>query len=645
MSTDVGRCASCDQVSGGRPLCASCDARARSSYVYLSGDGHGNYEEGLFELLERLEPQSFWFRSRNQVIVWAVRTYLGGATHFLEVGCGTGFVLAALHERVPRLQVMGADLYAEGLDVARRRLSGVPLVQMSALEIPFSGELRRGRGASTCWSTSRRTRRRSGRCAERSGRGGGIVITVPQHPRLWSAADDFAAHVRRYDRGRADSAKVRRPAWEPVRVTSFVPCRFLSCAVSRASARADSDAYDLESELTLPKPVGPRPGGVLMTVERVTADARASLPGRCVAAGGRRRDGMTELPFNRPHIDRPRARVRRARRSPEVISPATGRSADALLPLARAQTGARRALLTHSCTAALEMAAILADVGPGDEVIMPSFTFVSTANAVRAARRRARSSSTSARTRSTSTSARIEAAITPRTTAIVPVALRGRRAARWTRSRELAAARTTCSCIEDAAQALMATLPAAGRSESSAHLGAISFHETKNVHRAARAARCSSTTERYVERAEIIREKGTNRSQFFRGQVDKYTWVDIGSLVPPERHHRGVPLRAARAGGRDHRAAARALERVPRRRSRRWSDAGACAGPSSRRLRHNAPHVLRAASRRDDARDGLIAQPRSRRRQGRVPLRPAALARRPDGERVGSSGPWPSRTT
>ncbi len=267
--------ASCDQDSGGLPLCASCDVRARSSYVYLSGDGHGNYEEGLFELLERLEPQSFWFRSRNQVIVWAVRTYLGGATHFLEVGCGTGFVLAALHERVPRLQVMGADLYAEGLDVARRRLSGVPLVQMSALEIPFSGSF----DAVGVFDVLEHIEEdeaalREMRRAVRPG--GSIVVTVPQHPRLWSAADDFAGHVRRYRRDEL-FGKVRRAGWEPVRVTSFVTLPLPFFVLSRAWGARDTDAYDLESELKLPKPVD-RFLETLMTAERSLLTRELSLP-------------------------------------------------------------------------------------------------------------------------------------------------------------------------------------------------------------------------------------------------------------------------------------------------------------------------------------------------------------------------------
>jgi SAM-dependent methyltransferase len=275
MITDVGRCASCNQDSHGLPLCPACDARARSSYIHLSGDGQGNYEDALFALLEGLEPQSFWFRSRNELIVWAVRRYLGDAASFLEIGCGTGFVLAAIHERVPKLQIMGAELYAEGLEVARRRLPGVPLVQMSALEVPFSA----GFDAVGVFDVLEHIEDDEGALREMRRavrRNGGIVITVPQHPQLWSAADDFAGHVRRYRRDEL-LAKLKRAGWEPVRVTSFVTLALPFFVASRALRARGPDAYDLESELLLPRSVDRFLGGV-MGVERGLVTRGLSFP-------------------------------------------------------------------------------------------------------------------------------------------------------------------------------------------------------------------------------------------------------------------------------------------------------------------------------------------------------------------------------
>jgi dTDP-4-amino-4,6-dideoxygalactose transaminase len=186
--------------------------------------------------------------------------------------------------------------------------------------------------------------------------------------------------------------------------------------------------------------------------------------------------------------------------------------------------GSRKALLTHSCTAALEMAAILADIGPGDEVILPSYTFVSTANAF--VLRGAVPVFVDVRPDTLNIDERkIEAAITRRTRAIVPVHYAGVGCA-MDAIMEIAR-RHDLIVIEDAAQGIMSTYK--GRPLGSiGHLAALSFHETKNIISGEGGALLVND-ERFAERAEIVREKGTNRSQFFRGQVDKYTWVDIGS--------------------------------------------------------------------------------------------------------------------
>ena len=192
------------------------------------------------------------------------------------------------------------------------------------------------------------------------------------------------------------------------------------------------------------------------------------------------------------------------------------------------RTGARSALLTHSCTAALEMAAMLAGIGPGDEVIMPSFTFVSTANAF--ALRGGVPVFVDIRADTLNIDeTQIEAAITSRTKAIVPVHYAGVGCNMDAIMR--IAADHNLLVIEDAAQGVMASYK--GRPLGSiGHMGALSFHETKNIISGEGGALLVNDA-RFLERAEVIREKGTNRSQFFRGQVDKYTWVDLGSSYLP----------------------------------------------------------------------------------------------------------------
>jgi dTDP-4-amino-4,6-dideoxygalactose transaminase len=192
------------------------------------------------------------------------------------------------------------------------------------------------------------------------------------------------------------------------------------------------------------------------------------------------------------------------------------------------RVGCRKALLTHSCTAALEMTAILADLQPGDEVILPSYTFVSTANAF--VLRGAVPVFVDVRPDTLNLDeAKIEAAVTERTRAIVPVHYAGV-------SCEMdailsIAERHGLLVIEDAAQALMSTYR--GRPVGSqGHLAALSFHETKNL-QCGEGGALLINDERFVERAEIVWEKGTDRSRFFRGQVDKYSWVDVGSSYLP----------------------------------------------------------------------------------------------------------------
>jgi dTDP-4-amino-4,6-dideoxygalactose transaminase len=192
------------------------------------------------------------------------------------------------------------------------------------------------------------------------------------------------------------------------------------------------------------------------------------------------------------------------------------------------RTGTHVALLTHSCTAALEMAAILADIRPGDEVIMPSYTFVSTANAF--VLRGGVPAFVDIRPDTLNIDeTKIEEAITARTKAIVPVHYAGVGCEMDTIMD--IARRHHLLVIEDAAQGIMASYKGCSLG-SFGVLGALSFHETKNIISGEGGALLVND-QRLSERAEIIREKGTNRSQYFRGQVDKYTWVDIGSSFLP----------------------------------------------------------------------------------------------------------------
>lgn len=192
------------------------------------------------------------------------------------------------------------------------------------------------------------------------------------------------------------------------------------------------------------------------------------------------------------------------------------------------QTGCARALLTPSCTASLDLSAVLLDLEPGDEVIMPSYTFVSTANAF--VLRGAVPVFVDIREDTLNLDERlIEAAITPRTRAIAPVHYAGV-ACEMDTILDIAR-RHGLRVVEDAAQGILAGYK--GRALGAiGDLGALSFHETKNIISGEGGA-LMVNDRTLVARAEIIREKGTDRSRFFRGEVDKYTWQDLGSSLLP----------------------------------------------------------------------------------------------------------------
>ncbi|MGI9389303.1 MAG: dTDP-4-amino-4,6-dideoxygalactose transaminase [Boseongicola sp.] len=236
---------------------------------------------------------------------------------------------------------------------------------------------------------------------------------------------------------------------------------------------------------------------------------------------------LHEIPFNRPTLLANEVRYLREAIERQQLS-GDGHFTKLCSARLKEQTGAAAVLLTHSCTAALELAAMLCDLKKGDEVIMPSYTFVSTANAV--VLRGATPVFVDIDPLTLNIASKlIEEAITPRTKAIFVVHYAGI-PADMDEILELARVHGLL-VVEDAAQALGSTYR--GKAVGAlGDLGAFSFHETKNIISGEGGA-LTVVRPNLVERAEILREKGTDRSRFLRGEVDKYTWVDIGSSFLP----------------------------------------------------------------------------------------------------------------
>ncbi|HID22630.1 MAG TPA: dTDP-4-amino-4,6-dideoxygalactose transaminase [Planctomycetaceae bacterium] len=231
----------------------------------------------------------------------------------------------------------------------------------------------------------------------------------------------------------------------------------------------------------------------------------------------------TRIPFNKPFIvGKEMYYIAQAVTSGNISG--DGTFTKACCRLQEERFSIPKVLLTPSCTAALEMAALLCDLEPGDEVIMPSYTFVSTANAF--VRVGARPVFVDIRPDTLNIDdAQIEDAITDRTRVIVPVHYAGV-GCEMERIMTIAE-KYDLTVVEDAAQGVNAFYNGQALG-SIGHLGCYSFHETKNFICGEGGALCIND-ERFIERAEIIRDKGTDRQKFFRGEVDKYTWVDIGS--------------------------------------------------------------------------------------------------------------------
>lgn len=233
------------------------------------------FKDAYFDELARLEEKNFWFRARNKLIQWSLRRHFPGAQNFLEIGCGTGFVLAGMASEFPRLKLGGSEISSAGLAHAARRVPGAELFQMDARAIPFADEFD-VIGAFDVLEHIEEDEVVLQQMHRAVRPGGGILLTVPQHDFLWSRTDVHACHVRRYA-ARNLAAKVRVAGFRVERITSFVSLLLPLMMASRALQPAADRTYDPLAELKM----GGLANGLLekiMDAERLAIRAGLNFP-------------------------------------------------------------------------------------------------------------------------------------------------------------------------------------------------------------------------------------------------------------------------------------------------------------------------------------------------------------------------------
>ena len=235
-------------------VCSHCGASPDiidgfEAYAPALAHGGGGFDAGYFSELAHLEGNHFWFRARNQLIIWVLRQYAPHFKSFLEIGCGTGFVLLGVANCFPDTNLNGSDIFTDGLVFASERLPSVNLMQMDARQIPFENEFDVVGAFDVIEHIEDDTL--TLRQIYKSIKPEGVMLlTVPQHEWLWSVLDDYAFHKRRYSAFEIED-KVRTAGFKVLRSTSFVTSLLPAMLISRVLQKQKSENFDPTAELKI----------------------------------------------------------------------------------------------------------------------------------------------------------------------------------------------------------------------------------------------------------------------------------------------------------------------------------------------------------------------------------------------------------
>lgn len=247
-------CQACNRpFAGSEWRCPECGSspKVESGFLAFAPElaEQGGFASDVSELLASAEARNFWFRSRNQLIIWALGRYFPAARSVLEIGCGTGFVLSGLEAHFPGIRLAGSEIKIPGLAYAAQRVKSATLFQVDARRIPFVEEFDVV-GAFDVLEHIQEDELVLSQINQAVVPGGGIILTVPQHRFLWSQQDEYACHVRRYEAENLKQ-KVRRAGFVVDRVTSFVSLLLPLMFLSRWRKRKAVEKFDPLSELRI----------------------------------------------------------------------------------------------------------------------------------------------------------------------------------------------------------------------------------------------------------------------------------------------------------------------------------------------------------------------------------------------------------
>lgn len=248
------KCPACDFVHENNDIaCGNCgysvpEVDGFPAWAHELAHEGGGFKPGHFADLARLEAGNFWFNARNSLVIWALKKYFPDLGSLLEIGCGTGYVLAEISHTFPQARLVGSEIFTAGLKFAALRVPDAALVQMDARSAPYVDEFAVAAAFDVIEHITEDVAVLTNLHQAVKPRGG-LILTVPQHQWLWSAADDYACHERRYSKSELH-VKIEAAGFEIIRSTSFVSLLLPAMMLSR-SRDPQKEGYDPLAEFRI----------------------------------------------------------------------------------------------------------------------------------------------------------------------------------------------------------------------------------------------------------------------------------------------------------------------------------------------------------------------------------------------------------